>query len=555
MNSETSQNISAGLATRARPSVWPTLAAAFLVAALLTTAALHIIRQPLPNQWDDSVYANATFDWLDFIENRGDLLRGVFWGAVYAIPHHLPPLVFITSLLGALAGGKTLLAMRLAHLVWFLVLLLSAYGVGKKLSGAWAGVLSILLVGTAPLVFFWSKTVMGEPALFASVGLLLLVLVTFGQKTTLWGGIWIGAATGLGLLTKQQFPVSAAGPLALWGLWMALRFAREKNNRKAVLLPLVTAVAVTLIIAGPFYVLSYQDILEYATQPAFTLHTMESVSFFQAAATYAGVLLSQTGWPGALILLYGLVWGLVVVMRGGLRALFTDWRRFSVAMLLACAVVNLVVGFGMRNINTRFITPGLIPLGMLAALAAAAFLKQRGGARWGIASLLVALHLLFWASLSFGPDLPRWLTWIQHDVDLRPTNMQMSKDAFEAIEDGSGGAGVVNLWVVGNYHSFNQPTFENMTREKGYAWTVQELYHWTETEVSVDDLLPRIAVGDWVIIYRQQRVFDIAGEALVSRLDDALLAGLQQDSRFELAQSFRSEQGKDEVHLFRRVKP
>ena len=149
----------------------------------------HVVRQPLPNQWDDSVYASATFDWLDFIENRGDLLRGVFWGAVYAIPHHLPPLVFITSLAGALLGGETVQAMRLAHIVWFLVLLLSAYGVGKKLSGGWAGALSILLVGTAPLVFFWSKTVMGEPALFASVGLLLLALVWFGQKTGLWGGI------------------------------------------------------------------------------------------------------------------------------------------------------------------------------------------------------------------------------------------------------------------------------------------------------------------------------------------------------------------------------
>lgn len=552
MTSDPSNNVQAGLAQRARPSVWPALLSALFAAAILAAAVIHVTRQPLPNQWDDSVYANATYDWLDFIENRGDLLRGIFWGAVYAIPHHIPPLVFITSLLGALIGGKTLLAMRLAHIVWFLLLLLSAYGVGKRLSGGWAGILGILLVGTAPLVFFWSKTVMGEPALFASIGLLLLALVCFGQKTSLWGAIFIGAATGLGLLSKQQFPVSAVGPLALWGLWLALRWAREKGKRKAILLPFLAAVVTALLVAGPFYVLSYRDMIEYATQPAFTLHTMESASFFQAAITYAGVLLSQTGWPGAVIFLSGLVWGLAVVLRAP-RTLFSDWRRYAIAMLVVCALVNLVVGFGMRNINTRFITPAFIPLGMLAALALVAFLKQGARARWVVAAALLALHLLFWASLSFGPDLPRWLTWIQHDADLRPTNMQMTRNAFDTVEEAAGAETPLRWWVVGNYHSFNQPTFQNLVRQQGYPWEVQELYHWTETEVGVNELLTRVESGDWVAIYRQERIFDIEGESLVSRLDDALLAGLQAHPDFELVKSYQSEQEKDEVYIFQRI--
>ncbi len=552
MTSDPSNNVQAGLAQRARPSVWPVLLAVLFAATILAAAAWHVLRQPLPNQWDDSVYANATYDWLDFIENRGDLLRGMFWGAVFAIPHHIPPMVFITSLLGALIGGKTLLAMRLAHIVWLLLLLLSAYGVGKKLSGGWAGALGILLVGTAPLIFFWSKTVMGEPALFASIGLLLLALILFGQKTGFWGGIFIGAATGLGLLSKQQFPVSAVGPLALWGLWLALRWAREKGKRKAILLPFLAAVVTALVVAGPFYFLSYQEMLEYATQPAFTLHTMESESFFQAAITYAGVLLSQTGWPGAVIFLGGLVWGLAVVLRAP-RALLTDWRRYSIAMLVVCALINLVVGFGMRNINTRFITPAFIPLGMLAALALVDFLKQGARARWGGASLLLALHLLFWVSLSFGPDLPRWLTWIRHDADLRPTNMQMTRNAVDTIEEATGAWFRLRWWVVGNYHSFNQPTFQNLMREQGYVWDVQELYHWTETEVGVDELLTRVELGDWVAIYRQERVFDIAGETLVSRLDDDLLARMQEHPDFKLVKSFQSEQEKDEVYIFRRI--
>lgn len=553
MTSDPSNKMQAGLAQRARPSVWPVLLAVLFAAAILAAAGWHVLRQPLPNQWDDSVYANATYDWLDFIENRGDLLRGMFWGAVYAIPHHIPPLVFITSLLGALIGSKTLLAMRLAHIAWFLLLLFSAYGVGKKLSGGWAGALGILLVGTAPLVFFWSKTVMGEPALFASVGLLLLALILFGQKTSFWGGIFIGAATGLGLLSKQQFPVSAVGPLALWGLWLALRWAREKGKRKAILLPFLAAVVTALIVAGPFYLLSYEDMLEYATQPAFTLHTMESESFFQAAITYAGVLLSQTGWPGAVIFIGGLVWGLAVVLRAP-RSLFSDWTRYAIAMLVVCALVNLAVGFGMRNINTRFITPAFIPLGMLAALALVDFIKQGARARWIATTALLALHLLFWASLSFGPDLPRWLTWVQSDADLRPTNMQMTLNTVDTIEESTEGWFRQRWWVVGNYHSFNQPTFQNLVRERGYVWDVQELYHWTETEVSVDELLSRVGSGDWVTIYRQERVFDIEGEALVSRLDDDILTRLQEHPAFELVKSFQSEQEKDEVYIFRRIK-
>ena len=82
---------------------------------------------------------------------------------------------------------------------------------------------------------------------------------------------------------------------------------------------------------------------------------------------------------------------------------------------------------------------------------------------------------------------------------------------------------------------------------------MQELYHWTETEVGVDELLTRVESGDWVTIYRQERVFDIEGEALVSRLDDALLARLQEHPDFELVKSFQSEQEKDEVYIFQRI--
>jgi hypothetical protein len=74
------------------------------VITFVLAATYHITRQPYPNNWDDAWYAISTCQWLSFIEQRG-LWRGIFWGLIYILPPHVPPPVFVTSLVGGLFNG------------------------------------------------------------------------------------------------------------------------------------------------------------------------------------------------------------------------------------------------------------------------------------------------------------------------------------------------------------------------------------------------------------------------------------------------------------------
>lgn len=530
-----------------RTTAWAALI--FVIVGIMSAAWIHIKLQPLPNQWDDSIYASATYDWLNFIHQRGDLLRGMFWGAVYALPHHLPPLVFVTSLFGALVGGESLLAMRTAHLIWLLILLISGYCIGSRLSNRWGGVLSALLIGSNSLVFFWSKTIMGEPSLFATVGLLLLAIVFCGGKPGLLRGILIGSAMGMGLLTKQHFFVSAIGPLGLWVLWMGVLYKREHTQRSRIVLAMGGAIIAIAVIATPWYAISYKEMIAYASQPAFSLHTLNQMPYLQAAVVYAGILLQNTGWPALMVSIAGLAWGVWVVINSW-RKLFVDWKGYSIAILLSCALANLAVGFGMRNINTRFITPGFIPLGILAGMALVYFLQPRQTWRWIAGGILLSLNIIFWGALSFGFDLPRAITFSSLDGDLSPTDMSLTLKIFQTVESAELN-GSPTLWIVGNYHNFNQPTFVNLVEERRYSWNVTELYHWTETDVLTQDLISRIGPGDWVAVYRQTRVFDIQGEELVSRLDGDILSALQENPNFDLMITQTGQYSDGQVFLFK----
>jgi 4-amino-4-deoxy-L-arabinose transferase-like glycosyltransferase len=540
------------LPSPSRPSPNPKTTWLWLViilAVFISLAVSHVVLQPLPNQWDDSEYANATFKWLQFIEDRGDLLRGTFWGAVYALPHHLPPMVFFTSLLGGLIS-PTVLAMRLAHVLWFAVLLATAYGTGHLLKGMAGAAASAAAIGTLPLIFFWAKTVMGEPALFAATGLLLWALIAWGERLNWWRGLVIGAIIGFGLLTKQHFLVAAVGPLGIWGLWLLIQFIREPGSRRATLISGVLAVIAAIAVAAPWYAISWKDMLAYASQPAFTLHTLGPTTNWYTISTYLGIVTGEMGWPAMLLLLLGVVWVCVEIGRAIRKRQF-DWRAVSLSMLFASGLVGFLVALNLRNINSRFVVPALIGWGMLAGLAWIELWQARGRLVRGGLVILTGVHLIFFWTVSFGPALPTWLTFLPQDGDLRPTDMTLTWKTFDTVNAATKPEDKITLWVVGNYHSFNMPTFVNIVTERHNAWQVKELYHWTDTASDVATIITNPQPGDWIAIYRQPRQFVTADENLVSRLDDALLDWMKtHPDDFELVTQADNPAARDQVWIF-----
>lgn len=528
-----------------------TYALIFIIILLVGLQVYHIQLQPYPSQWDDSVYATHTYDWLKFISGARDIFRGIFWGAIYALPHHLPPMVFVTSLVGGLWGG-TLAAMRLAHLVWFGVMLAAVYGTGRRLGGGWAGVLSAVMVGTTSLIFYWGKMIMGEPSLFAAVALTLFCLVWGGDKPALWRGAIIGGVLGFGMLTKQHFPVFVIGPLGVWVLWLGVQCLRGQKKWKDVILALLMVFVMAVITAGPWYLISWRDMLTYATQPEFPLHTLGPNVSWYTISTYFDILFSQLGWPAVILLFMGLGWTGYCLVRTGTN-LFNDWKTASLLLLLVSVLVGLIVVIRLRNINTRFFVPALIPWGILSGVALNNLWQQRRTAVRIVIAIVVVLHLGFGWSLSFGPELPRYLTFFPQTSDLRPANMELLLKTFGILELHLPASSQERFWVVGDYHNFNQPTAVNLVRERGYEWQVQELHHWNDPETEVKVIVDRVNQGEWVAVYRETRQFYAEGEELVSRFDNDILELLQANPEsFDLVAQMNSTIDTGQVWIFKK---
>ena len=110
---------------------------------------------------------------------------------------------------------NTIFAMRAVHLTWFSVMLVAVHGIGRKLGGNAAGLVSVAVVGTIPHVFFWSKTIMGEPAMFAIVAVLLFLLMEWGNRLTLLRAMILGAIVGVGSRIPHQI-LTFAGLFLPW---------------------------------------------------------------------------------------------------------------------------------------------------------------------------------------------------------------------------------------------------------------------------------------------------------------------------------------------------
>jgi 4-amino-4-deoxy-L-arabinose transferase-like glycosyltransferase len=92
----------------------------------------------------------------------------------------------------------------LSNLVYLAVLLFSTYGIGKKLYGYKAGLLSALLVSIFPTVFALSRVIMLDFALTAMVAL-VFYLFLLNKFDNLVFSLLVGLAIGAGTFIKQSF--------------------------------------------------------------------------------------------------------------------------------------------------------------------------------------------------------------------------------------------------------------------------------------------------------------------------------------------------------------
>jgi hypothetical protein len=156
-----------------------------------------------------------------------------------------PPLFFLMASPFLLLGlDKNAIVM--SNLIYFAILLFSTYGIGNKLYGYKAGLLSAFLVSMFPTVFAMSRIIMIDFALSAMVAA-TAYLILLNRFDSLKFSLLTGVTIGLGSLTKQSYFLFLLPVLAYF-------FIQKENLRYKVRLKnFIFAIILGVLILSVYY--------------------------------------------------------------------------------------------------------------------------------------------------------------------------------------------------------------------------------------------------------------------------------------------------------------
>lgn len=200
---------------------------------------------------DAGLHIGAAISFHDFIA-EGDWTRAFTWRYdVY------PPLTALVGALGLFVGGRTPAAPILAqNLIYLPLLALACYQVGRRTYGPLAGCLAVAFALGAPLIAEQFHVFMIDAPLTALVaGTVWLVLESRRFERVPFAAA-AGVVVGLGLLSKQTFPLYVAG-------FILIVLARDGGWRNV--RGLGAFLAAALLVAAPWYVAHASDLHQVVT--------------------------------------------------------------------------------------------------------------------------------------------------------------------------------------------------------------------------------------------------------------------------------------------------
>ena len=187
---------------------------------------------------DAAVHLQTAFTFHEQL-SEGDLLAPFAYHFIY------PPLTPIVGALGIFVGGRTVAAPVLAeNLVYVPLLALGCYRVGRLAFGPVAGLLAVLFALGAPLVAEQFHVFMIDAPMGAVVAVAVWLVLESDRLRRVDLALAAGVVTGLGMISKQSFPLYLAGLL----LVLLARGGGWRNRRGIAAFALAV-----LVVAGPWY--------------------------------------------------------------------------------------------------------------------------------------------------------------------------------------------------------------------------------------------------------------------------------------------------------------
>jgi 4-amino-4-deoxy-L-arabinose transferase-like glycosyltransferase len=159
--------------------------------------------------WDRPAHLVRTLIYNDMLQEVN--LRSLF--EVLTWSWNRPPLAHLIAVpLYRLFGVSTDVAL-MKNAVYVVILLLSVYGIGRRMYNAQSGLLAAFVVSTYPILFSISRMPYVDYALTAMVALCVYLLVACDGFRHRAYSLLLGLVMGLGILTKWPFIAFSGGPL------------------------------------------------------------------------------------------------------------------------------------------------------------------------------------------------------------------------------------------------------------------------------------------------------------------------------------------------------
>jgi hypothetical protein len=295
--------------------------------------------------------------------------------------------------------------------------------------------------------------------------------------------------------------VLAAGPLLVWLGWHVGQFLRQPNLRRKVVASLTLAGGAALLVSSPWWALKLRAILAYYLDPAsphrnFWLDKLGPAVTLDTVTRYFGLVIEQLGWPAVIFVVVGVCWGVA----RAIRLPFSRSSHMGLWLLLTAGLGGLISVIALNHIATRFITPVLVPWGVLAGLAASKLLLAPRLIVRALVMLGLAAHVIVWWHQCISGIVPIQWGLLPANSSMRPIDIEPLPAVLQETAGFVASAQPETVWTVGNNWRFNSLLANAIITERGYRWQTKPLYEWFETaDLSV--ILRRLTEKEWIMVY------------------------------------------------------
>lgn len=294
--------------------------------------------------WDMASHSLTSLRYFEVIKNFN-------WNdfkSLFSQPTLYPPFTYIiTSFFWIIRYSLNTPAF--SNVFFYIILLFSVYGIGNKLINKKAGVLSALLVSLYPFLSHFSRIYGLDFALTSMVCLGIYVLLLTENFRHRKYSILFGLICGLGMLIKWSYFIFLLGPLMLI-IWQIF-FHFKKDQRLKAVVNILIILFLIFIIAFPWYVLHYRNIIRGAkltrlnifSVPYENLFSLPSLTFYARNFFYS----HQSIYPFfSILFLLGLIYLLI-------------WKRknFSTKILFLWIFISYFIFTMVHSKETRYLLP------------------------------------------------------------------------------------------------------------------------------------------------------------------------------------------------------